>query len=92
VNEPQTPEQWQAAIDSAQLFLAVGSARQYGLIETHIRIDVARCVRLLGRGKLRMLISYFVVRSSGVAETSVASCDWNSPLMVFSRASIFPAC
>jgi hypothetical protein len=43
-------------------------------------------------GGLRMLISYFVVRSSGVAETSVASCDWNSPLIFFNRASIFPAC
>src|SRR5580704_13354545 len=41
---------------------------------------------------LGMLIPYFVVRSSGVAETSVASCDWNSPLIFFHRASIFPAC
>src|ERR1700722_6820723 len=38
------------------------------------------------------LIPYFVVRSSGVAETSVASCDWNSPVIFFNRASIFPAC
>lgn len=48
--EPQTPEQWQAAVDSAHALLAVHSARCYGLIETDMKIDVERCEALLKRG------------------------------------------
>ena len=52
-NEPETAEQWQEAVDAAEFFLAMDSARQYGLVETDVRVDVERCVELLRRGKAR---------------------------------------
>jgi hypothetical protein len=50
-SDPQTPEQWQEAVDSAEFFLALESAGQYGLISSDIKVDVGRCEELLTRGK-----------------------------------------
>jgi hypothetical protein len=61
-----------------------------GVIADYYEID--EHVNPVEYSVLRMLVPYFVVRLSGVAETSVASCDWNSPPIFFNRASIFPAC
>jgi hypothetical protein len=49
--EPETPEQWQEAVNAAEFMLALDLARQYGLIETDIRLDVERCDDILRRGK-----------------------------------------
>jgi hypothetical protein len=49
--DPETPEQWQEAVNAAEFILAIDSARQYGLIETDIRPDVERCDDILRRGR-----------------------------------------
>ena len=49
--DPQTPEEWQEAVDAAHFCLLVDSCRQYGLIDTDMVIDQARCEDLLARGK-----------------------------------------
>ena len=50
-HDPETPEQWQEAIDFAELFLNLESARLYGLIESDFKVDRARCEELLERGR-----------------------------------------
>ena len=49
--EPETAEQWQEAVNLAESYLLLDSARQYGLIEGGPPIDTARCEELLQRGK-----------------------------------------
>lgn len=49
--DPETPEQWQLAVDAAHACLALDSAKQYGLIEGGPRIDVERCVEILEGGE-----------------------------------------
>ncbi|HZC23344.1 MAG TPA: hypothetical protein VE866_08395 [Candidatus Binatia bacterium] len=51
--EPTTDQEWQDAVDGAEFWLALDSARQYGLIETDIAVDVDRCEDLLRRGAER---------------------------------------
>jgi len=50
--DPETPEQWQDAVDAANACLAPDSARQYGLVEGGPKIDVDRCDEILRRGAL----------------------------------------
>ncbi len=47
--DPQTPEEWQAAADGADFLLLLDSARQYGLIEGGPEANVGRCVEILER-------------------------------------------
>lgn len=49
--EPETAEEWQEAVDVAELYLLLDSARQYGLIEGGPPIDIKRCEELLRRGR-----------------------------------------
>lgn len=49
--DPQTPEEWQEAVNAAHFCLLVDSCRQYGLVETDMAINQARCEELLERGK-----------------------------------------
>lgn len=53
MKEPETAAEWQEAVDGAQFFLAMDAARQYGLVETDVRVDVARCDDILRRGQAR---------------------------------------
>lgn len=48
--DPQTPDQWQLAVDLADWYLHVDAARAYGLITTAVQIDVERCHQLVERG------------------------------------------
>lgn len=48
--DPQTAAEWQEAVDIAHAFVEIESARAYGLITGGPKIDVQRCLDLLGRG------------------------------------------
>ena len=48
---PVTPEEWQEAVDAARFQLLVHAAFVYGLIQTGLEIDVARCQRILALGR-----------------------------------------
>jgi hypothetical protein len=49
--DPQTPEEWQDAVNAADFFLQLDSARQYGLVTGGPDVNVARCVDILDRGR-----------------------------------------
>lgn len=49
MNEPQTPEQWQLAVDAAEGVLAVKLARLLGLIEGGSSEDAVRCADIIHR-------------------------------------------
>ena len=49
--EPETPEEWQAAVDAAQCVLLIDSAKQYGLITGGPRFDLDRAHDLITRGR-----------------------------------------
>lgn len=51
MTDPQTPEEWQVAVDGANAALLVDSARQYGLITGGPIVNVERCIEILERGK-----------------------------------------
>jgi hypothetical protein len=46
MHDPETPEQWQEAVDAAHVMLLVQSAEKYGLIETDAEVNVGRCLLL----------------------------------------------
>jgi hypothetical protein len=48
--DPQTPEEWQDAVDTADFLLLLDAARQYGLVEGGPGVDVERCADILARG------------------------------------------
>jgi hypothetical protein len=54
--DPETPAEWQAAIDMAASWLLVDSARQYGLITGGPVVDVVRCDQLLTAGRARGVV------------------------------------
>ena len=49
--DPTTPEEWQEAVDLAETYLRIDSARKYGLITGGPAIDLDRCEELLRAGK-----------------------------------------
>ena len=49
--DPQTPAEWQEAVDAAAFFLALQSCRLYGLITGGPNVDADRCQEILKRGK-----------------------------------------
>jgi hypothetical protein len=49
--ELERAEEWQEAVNVAELYLLLASARQYGLIEGGPPIHIERCEELLRRGK-----------------------------------------
>jgi len=51
--EPRTPAEWQEAVDLAEGFLLIESARSYGLITGGPKVDVARCEEILVAGRRR---------------------------------------
>jgi hypothetical protein len=66
--DPETPDEWQEAVNAAEFLTGLDSARQYGLITGGPRIDLQRCEEILRRGEtlgytpasLDTLISTFV--------------------------------
>jgi hypothetical protein len=51
--DPQTPEEWQEAVDTAHVMLLIESARQFGIVRGGPKVVVARCEEILERGKAR---------------------------------------
>lgn len=49
--DPDTPEEWQNAVDAAHGLLTVDAARQYGLVAGGPTVIVSRCKEILERGK-----------------------------------------
>ncbi len=47
MDEPQTLDDWQDVADLSTTYLALESARQYGLIEGGPEVNVERCEELL---------------------------------------------
>lgn len=50
MSDPQTPAEWQEAVNLAAAWLRLDSARRYGLITGGQEVDVPRCRELLARG------------------------------------------
>lgn len=50
--DPDSPEEWQEAVDVAHVMLHIESARQYGLVRGGPVIDVDRCEQILELGEL----------------------------------------
>ena len=48
--DPQTPQEWQEAVDAARYGLLVDAAEQYGLVTGPV-FDIERCMELLRRGE-----------------------------------------
>jgi hypothetical protein len=48
--DPQSPEEWQTAVNLSAFVLTLDSLRQYGLIETTAEYDVDRAQALLKAG------------------------------------------
>lgn len=53
--DPQTPDEWQEAVDLARLFLLIDSAEQYGLIAGPT-VNVGRCEEMLRDGAARGVV------------------------------------
>jgi hypothetical protein len=66
--EPQTPEEWQTAVDAADALLHIQSAEAYGLITGAPTVNVERCEELLEAARRRG-----VTPSAGNVERYVAA-------------------
>jgi hypothetical protein len=51
--EPKTEEEWQGAVDLADMHLKILDAKMYGIVEGGPEIDQARCLEVLARGRQR---------------------------------------
>lgn len=51
--DPITPAEWQEAVDLAEFYLALDSARLYGFVTFPGAVDAGRCEVLLERGRAR---------------------------------------
>jgi hypothetical protein len=51
LKSPETPKEWQEAVDAAQGALRMEAAQRYGLIDPVLYIDIARSNQILQRGK-----------------------------------------
>lgn len=54
--DPQTPEEWQSAVDAAQIALTVEASRVYGLVEGGPVVNVARCLAIIEQGGERGIL------------------------------------
>jgi hypothetical protein len=48
--DPRTPKEWREAVDAAEFYTCMDSARQYGLIEGGPTVNLDRCDEILKRG------------------------------------------
>jgi hypothetical protein len=53
VNEPESPKEWQEAVNLAELYSLVDSAVKYGLVEYTGKISIERCYDILEQGRKR---------------------------------------
>lgn len=53
MKQPRTRDQWQEAVDLAEVYLVIDSARKYGLVRGGPAVDVDRCEQLLACGRAR---------------------------------------
>jgi hypothetical protein len=51
MREPQTPEEWQEAVNAAAGARAVADCKLYGLLVGGPNINVRRCDQILARGR-----------------------------------------
>jgi hypothetical protein len=51
MRQPETPEQWQEAVNLARLWELVHGAHLYGLVKGGPEIDPERCCEILERGR-----------------------------------------
>ncbi len=71
--EPQTPEEWQNAVDAADALLHIQSAEAYGLITGAPTVNVERCEELLEVARRRG-----VTPSAGNVEQYIAAYNEGS--------------
>lgn len=50
--DPETPADWEDAVNQANFLLLIDSARQYGLVIAAMEINVERCMEILERGRM----------------------------------------
>lgn len=50
IRDPETPAEWQAAVNAAKALLALDDARLYGLVTGGPKVDRDRCVHILDAG------------------------------------------
>jgi len=48
--DPRSPDEWQDAVDSADVLLLIDAAQQYGLVTGGPKVNIARCNELLAAG------------------------------------------
>lgn len=53
MKDPETPDEWQEAVDLAKTLLAIHDARLYGLIAGGPEVDANRALDLLAKGRAR---------------------------------------
>lgn len=53
MKSPQTPGEWQEAVDAATGALALDAARWYGLVQGGPTVNVVRCEQIIQEGRRR---------------------------------------
>jgi hypothetical protein len=56
MRDPETPAEWQEAVDCAYARLLLDSARQHQLVEGGPGVDVERCDAILARGREQQIL------------------------------------
>jgi len=51
VKNPSNAQEWQEAVDAAEFYLALESAKMYGLVTGGPKVNLERCEEILKRGK-----------------------------------------
>ncbi len=49
--DPQTTAEWQEAVDAAAFYIALDSARQYGLVTGGPMVNIERCEEIIKQGE-----------------------------------------
>jgi hypothetical protein len=52
VKDPKTPAEWHEAVNLAELYNRLESARAYGFIRSNLSVDVDRVDTILARGRV----------------------------------------
>lgn len=66
--DPETDQEWQAAVDAAHFFLMLDSARLYGLVTGGPEVDTGRCEELIQEGAERGFVPSADAIERGVTE------------------------
>jgi hypothetical protein len=53
MRQPQTPTQWQEAVDAAHAAISLDACRQYGLVTGGPEINMERCEQIIEQGRAR---------------------------------------